>query len=564
MKKGLSLVELLMTLSLALIMGTIIYGTYNKLRSRSTTIVQNRDQMVLKQVMETFHVMGGSVAKITADSTVSMEAKALALTNLLQNNGGSSSQSRVLKGVVGAGISSDMVVVAYAPNVGADDGRVRLVIDNSTGNLMAATTGAGFVVVSKSQNSSMVPSAASNASNQPAANALISAVNSDLNTVKGMHYADSNAYVWNEDTTIVNGPGSGTIASSGPTGPTGPLASLVIDPPIFSGAPFSVGGGVANYSSWEYQSDPTVSFFVHRSDNQPLSVGEVNISLNASSNGATWTPNYNTQSPSGSVPGVVIQVNGFLAKSSFSNTYVVGQSDITHVINVTVSRTSSPSIVATPVASSATLNAIHPVKIIASINKGNGILSGNTLSYTYDQYTTGAPVLSLARDDGKPILPSYISSATYSIGTQSGSLVSVPSVNVGAIWPVTSWGASSYSLSANVTLSSNNVDANGSIIGAQGGSWTIAAIQTPMGVNIGGPSVLASTNDAITVSVSGAPANWMSVSGNIDWAGTGASASMPTYISPLAQNGLNGVFSANGSGLATSMSMSMNRTSTSL
>jgi hypothetical protein len=387
-------------------------------------------------------------------------------------------------------------------------------------------------------------------------------VNSDLNTVKGMHYADSNAYVWNEDTTVAAGPGSGTVTSTGPSGVSTPLATLLIDTPVFSGSPFNVSGGVASYSSWEYQNDPAITFFVRRSDNKPLYVTDVTSSATVNGSNSGFLSSVSQASVSG-VVGVRVVVSGLKNIRNFNlgASYSPGQSDINHAVGVVInpanpSNVGMVGVTANPVSSSVTVKAIHPAKPVLVPLAGS--FQAGAYHYTYSSYLNANIQLCWDDNTSVPISGADLNFMSFSIGNLPAK-VALGSINTA--FPAASWTIATPTLSSNVVINSGGL-ANSSrsvAAGTYNASCVLAADKTALSValtsNAANNELV--TNNWITLSASPAagavpPANWMSVSGSVDWMGSGAPSSMPTYISPLAQNGQNGTFSTSGTSLTIS------------
>ena len=64
MKKAFSLVEMLVVCVVMAIMAMVGIKAYHAIREQAEKIAQNKDQAVLKQVVETFHFTGGNIAEI--------------------------------------------------------------------------------------------------------------------------------------------------------------------------------------------------------------------------------------------------------------------------------------------------------------------------------------------------------------------------------------------------------------------------------------------------------------------------------------------------------------------
>jgi Tfp pilus assembly protein PilE len=229
MRNAFSIIELLITCAILAIVAGLGVAAYGVLSKNAQLAVSNNDQAALQQVMEAFHMTGGNLAAITNSSAID-DAKAAALSGLLQNS--VDKNSRVQKGAVGNLLNSDLVVIAY-PGSQTDDGRSRLVVSNAAqGTFAVATSGAGFIAVNKTS------ALASHATVDTSSSLYTSAVQPNLT---GAKYASGEAYVWNEDTTVITAPI--TTGGNDPT-PLTPSAAKTYF--------YSADMPAANPSLWDY------------------------------------------------------------------------------------------------------------------------------------------------------------------------------------------------------------------------------------------------------------------------------------------------------------------------
>jgi prepilin-type N-terminal cleavage/methylation domain-containing protein len=215
MKNAFSLLELLVACAIMAILVGLGIAIYSNLYKNVELVAFNRDQAVLQQVLDVFNATGGNLAAITG-SAATDSAKAAALSGLLKNS--VDSTSRIEKGSVGNLLGSNLVLVAY-PDSLTDDGRSRLIVDSTVKKLVIATTGAGFVVVDKS--SALASGAAIDTSSDLYKAAKVS-------NLSGAKYASNEAYVWNEDTSVIPAPTTTARTTTIPTVLTSLTASSTI------------------------------------------------------------------------------------------------------------------------------------------------------------------------------------------------------------------------------------------------------------------------------------------------------------------------------------------------
>lgn len=303
-KKGFSAVEMIFTLVLVGALTGIGVVAYRNIQSRAEEAAHNKDQVVLQQVMESFRITGGNMAAILANTDLSADQQAAALTIVMQK--GSTAETVKQTGRITSTIPADTVIVRYT---GTD--KDRLMPSPSEAPITLALVKAGQTTVSEDGAAAVTTPGPSDpvafivtkktsilgAQAATASEAAVAAANTVLNpNVLGAHYAVGSQYLWNEDASS----SSGSLPSSNDTNPGAGVVGVPGAVGLTVAAEFSpgvMGVGTGNYTYNEYQgsSPATVSYYVFRVDGKPLFAEDVNfgsIGLKVLMSNNTSTPQF--------------------------------------------------------------------------------------------------------------------------------------------------------------------------------------------------------------------------------------------------------------------------------
>lgn len=382
---------MLVTLSIVAVMVGVGMTTYRNLQRQAQETAQNRDQVVLKQVVDSFRMTGGNMQALLANSSLanSPSQMAAALTRVMQ--GTASAAARKQTGQISNLVSADMVIVPYS----ASDGLSRLAINADRTGLELRTTGAGFIVV---KNDTLLGRQAVSA--KPLAQQVAAAV-LDPSSISGARYADAqdpataSGYIWNEDATTVSvSGGSSTTGGTTSTNVPGNVA-LVVRP-----------AGQGDYTYYQYQgagNNPSYDFYIYRADGKQLyredftptvsnSLG-VNVSVTPTS---VIVPASITGSL-GSVSGFLCRINNLTAIAKYdtsnyrspqaSNPIGVQYSLDVSAVSTPIGRLGRPGmggLSASPAASSARIRVSAPTKL-----KAEYWFTNTVRNLSYPSYTRG-------------------------------------------------------------------------------------------------------------------------------------------------------------------------------
>jgi prepilin-type N-terminal cleavage/methylation domain-containing protein len=268
MRKGLSLVELLIALSvLSLVIALGIIG-YRNIRQNADSLAQDKDQKTFLQALEAFRSTGGNIAAISS-STLTSEEKARALLESLKAT--ASSSERNTRGAVGQLLASDTVVVPYS----SSDGRSRIVISGN-GEAMLASSGPGYIVVS-----SRSPRATTMAAPSSAVVTVVNSATAPSSTAS--RYASNNNYLWDEDGSALTDPSAGGTAALTSTTPS--VTAVSFSPLLFassiSGGQVSPDGSIS--FRYEDYAGSSITLFTYRQDLIPVASGDLNLTANLGS-----------------------------------------------------------------------------------------------------------------------------------------------------------------------------------------------------------------------------------------------------------------------------------------
>ena len=175
--------------------------------------------------------------------------------------------NRTVKGTINEMLPADMMMIAYSASEHPNDGRLRVCLANKKFTLTTDDVD-GFIAVSKTSTLGVKETAY--LSDNPR---LLSLAKRDVQKIitnqnlSGNKYADSNAYVWNEDPTVY-------------AGPAGPAPERITAVTLKTALDINVTlTGTGTYNYWEYNdtTKAVAEIFVFRKDGKPLNSADVTI-----------------------------------------------------------------------------------------------------------------------------------------------------------------------------------------------------------------------------------------------------------------------------------------------
>lgn len=285
------MVELLVTCAVTGLLTCVAISIYGNLTKGAQAVLKEKDQMELKEILESFRASGGSISAIVeildvTNSALAWHRQAAAMTQLFQGNIPASVNQQYLsnktrKGTVTTGLSPDKIIVPYLTDEHPNDTSARVVI-NADGSVQLITgepakSANGFIVVSET--SDLGAKEIQFLEQNPSVK--LNVTRTDLPKIvrkqfqelsaSGAKYADSNAYVWNEDVSAIPGPPTTPVAVIvPPQGPAPAKIPLLVD--------VLVTGGINGGTSFDYPGyigPGTVTVFVYRADGLELDVHSI-------------------------------------------------------------------------------------------------------------------------------------------------------------------------------------------------------------------------------------------------------------------------------------------------
>jgi|GEM_PF-2435529 prepilin-type N-terminal cleavage/methylation domain-containing protein len=232
-RKAFSLIEIMVTLAIIGIVAAIIMNAYKGVQNSATAVAQQKDQAELNQVLAELRMSGGNLAAIVGTAATPL---AVSLTNI--NNAGMTAayltyflqnpvtaNSKTQKGTVGGQtLSANEYIIPFPYQMSqSGDTRKRIVFTSASPSI--AQAGLGFIVVNKNSqefsnfqgsgtpytnwsgifSNGVVPTTGlAGAALTPTAQAIITAA--QTSNVTGTKYNNNDAYVWDEDSTVVAAP----------------------------------------------------------------------------------------------------------------------------------------------------------------------------------------------------------------------------------------------------------------------------------------------------------------------------------------------------------------------